>query len=672
MVHQFKLSSGIIAAFLFSIFSVVAVSSTQAQISKPVIEYNFPMDGSKYVPGNTPIIFRPSVPVSILGAAKNLVVTGTLTGRHQGCMVLSDDNRTIIFTPTDPFESGDHVTVTLGTGIQTTIGSELSPISFSFDVQDNEPVEQSPFLSDPLPPAKPQHAFQTDSTLPADFPVLPDSINNNPSPGYLFLSTFKYIALSQDTGTSGAYRMVLDKNGSPVYYQHAADSIDFDFQPQPNGLMTYFELPRNKWFAMDSTYKIVDSFWTQPPYTTDLHDLELLTHGHALMLSYYPIKPYNLAPYGGSDTATFIGCVIEETDSLKQPVWIWRSWDPGHFLDTDATEDPITEKPYNGVQANSIQVDTDGNILLSSRELDEATKISRKDGHLIWRLGGKHNQFTFINDTIRFSHQNAVRRIANGHITLFDNGNFNHIAISYDTISFPADTQIIVSPPDTIITPAYTQIDTNINPAFARACEYNVDTATMTATLVWHYDHDSTIASQAMGYVQRLPDGNTLISWGMYNGAGGAFAHPAVTEVTPDKKKTFEMYVIDPTAIYRAFKFPSPNYDTGFVAGASPYILLNDGVVAENSISNAPFLGSPYPNPSNGSSMVGISATLSDRLELSLYDPLGRLVRNYFSGFVTSPSFSLELLTNDLPNGAYDLVLRGDGGTVNRQLVILR
>ncbi len=653
MSHLYKFPLPILAFFLV-ITSLLFIQNASAQ-TQASIAYHFPMDGSTFVPGNTSIIFRPTEALTV--QASDIVVTGSRSGPHDGTLILSDDGKTFIFTPLEAFDGEELVSVSLNPGIQTKRGGQLAAISFSFKVGPDDPtVNQSPFLSDEQNASQGNpHTFQTDSTLPSDFPALNITTNASPSPGYLFFSTLNFTQFAKDTGTSGSYRIVLDQNGNPVYYAHAFDSVELDFQPQPNGLMTFFELPRNKWFAMDSNYNIVDSFWIPQTYPVDTHDMELLTHHHALMLSYYPMTPYDLSPYGGSKTATFIGCAIVETDSLRNPIWIWRSWDPGHFLDTDATyDDPATENPFDAVHMNSVQVDTDGNILLSSRELDEVTKISRQDGHIMWRLGGKHNQFTFVNDSIHFSHQHAVRRIANGDITLFDDGNFGHAFTKYDT---------------TIVS-GVTKIDTMAGTTFARACEYNVDTSTWTATLVWHYDHDSTVQALAMGYVQRLTNGNTLINWGVYAGAKGQVLEPAITEVTPDKRIAFELTLPLPYVVYRAFKFPSPKYDTGYVAEASPYTLLA-GVATQSSTPSALTLGAPYPNPSNSNSMVSISAAGSSRLTLELYDPLGRQVRTYFSGIATSPEFSLELLTNDLPNGAYELVLHGNGGTVSRQFNIL-
>ena len=146
MVHHYKLSlTSILSVFLvISFFSVSAFA--QSQSSRPTIEYHFPMDGSKYVPGNTPIILRPTAPIPLAVADNTLVVTGTMTGRHDGNLVLSDDGRTLIFTATDPFESGERVSVNMGTGNSTTSGSTLAPVSFSFEVQDNEQPDKSPFL----------------------------------------------------------------------------------------------------------------------------------------------------------------------------------------------------------------------------------------------------------------------------------------------------------------------------------------------------------------------------------------------------------------------------------------------------------------------------------------------------------------------------------------------
>jgi hypothetical protein len=161
-----------------------------------------------------------------------------------------------------------------------------------------------------------------------------------------------------------------------------------------------------------------------------------------------------------------------------------------------------------------------------------------------------------------------------------------------------------------------------------------------------------------MGFVQRLPNGNTFINWGLYAGGTGLIPHHAVTEVTPDGKITFEMDVQEPYVVYRSYKFQINTPQSG-VSTSAP-------------VNNSLILGEPFPNPSNGSSRVVISAPASEQVALELYDPIGRKVREYFAGPLGMPISALELETGDLPNGAYRLVLRGEDATVSRQLVILR
>ena len=72
---------------------------------------------------------------------------------------------------------------------------------------------------------------------------------------------------------------------------------------------------------------------------------------------------------------------------------------------------------------NAIEIDHDGNLLLSSRFQDEVSKIDRNTGEFIWRLGGQNDQFEWLNDTLKLAYQHDVRVLPNGHITVFDNGN---------------------------------------------------------------------------------------------------------------------------------------------------------------------------------------------------------------------------------------------------------
>ncbi|MHA2277221.1 MAG: aryl-sulfate sulfotransferase, partial [Candidatus Kariarchaeaceae archaeon] len=250
---------------------------------------------------------------------------------------------------------------------------------------------------------------------------------------------------------------------------------------------------------------------------TDNHDFQLLPSGHSLLMAYdwQPVRMDTIVP-GGDSSAYVIGLIVQELDESKNVIFQWRSWD--HFQITDATEDiDLTKATIDYVHGNAIEVDYDGHLLISSRHLDEITKINRQTGEIIWRFGGKksrNNQFLFINDTITFSHQHDIRRLPNGNITLFDNGNL-HV------------------------------------PQISRSREYQIDEVNKIANLIWSYNSDPEKYSIAMGSTQRLSNHNTLIGWGWFS-----TGYLAVSEVAADGLVKFELSLPDTFVNYRAFRFP--------------------------------------------------------------------------------------------------------------------
>lgn len=84
------------------------------------------------------------------------------------------------------------------------------------------------------------------------------------------------------------------------------------------------------------------------------------------------------------------------------PVFSWSTFD--HLAVDDAAPDiSITGTSVNPWHGNAIELDTDGHLLVSFRNMDEVTKIHRQTGEVLWRLGGKRNQFTFIGDPLEIS-----------------------------------------------------------------------------------------------------------------------------------------------------------------------------------------------------------------------------------------------------------------------------
>ncbi len=453
-----------------------------------------------------------------------LEIIGNKSGYHQGETLLVEENKTLIFKPLVSFVEGETVTVKYNKKIKT-IDKELLPeLEFKFRISEqnlNKIIngDATSFYRQTCPEFFetrniPQNfrrysSIEIDDPLPADFPdIFVDSLNN-PLPGYLFFTPFT------STTFSGTYLIISDNYGTPVFYRKM-NSETFDFKKQPNGLLTYFDLSKAQFFVMDSSYNIIDTVSTGNGYITDVHELLITKNHHYLLLSYdnQHVRMDTIID-GGNPNAIVTGLIVQELDQNKNVIFQWRSWD--HFQITDATYDwDLTGSYIDYVHGNAIEVDKDGNLLISCRHMDEVTKINRLNGEIIWRLGGEHsknNQFEFYRDQTGFSHQHDIRRLPNGDITVFDNGNLH-------------------------------------SPSYSRAVEYQLDEINKKAILKWQYKNSPQTYSFAMGCVRLLENKNRVIGWGWRN------SPPSITELDPTGKIALRLILPDTLQNYRAFKFP--------------------------------------------------------------------------------------------------------------------
>lgn len=290
--------------------------------------------------------------------------------------------------------------------------------------------------------------------------------------------------------------VIMDGLGQPVFTKTQSASF-FDFKTQ-YGLLTYFNQATGYFEVLDKDYQLVDT-WQAVNEATDNHDLQLLDNGNALLLVYKPYI-YDLTAYGGHVTATVYSCVIQEIKPDKTLAWEWDGLNYNPISDTNRS---LTTPVVDYDHCNAVELDNDGNILLSSRHLDQITKIDKQTGNVIWKLGGKSNQFTFVNDT-GFALQHDIRRLPSSHITIFDNG-----------------------------TPSR---------GYSRAVEFEIDEANKIITKTWEYIGPFAFCC---GNAQRLENGNTFINFGP--------GHPTIREVTPEGEVVFEA---DTNFSYRSFKLP--------------------------------------------------------------------------------------------------------------------
>jgi len=609
----------------FTLLLVVAPILCLAQ----AVVYVSPVPGSSLVSPNSNIIIRTkgSVNSSVVHDPSLFSVNGSVSGVHTGTTILSDDQETITFQPTDSFAPGEVV----GVAVKLK-GTPAEPMAFTFTITPLSVSDRASLMSkaggfsaavdQPLNPpgaSPPSRLAKVQSdTLPFDFSTMIIDQNNSPAAGDVFLATFK-INISPDS-TQGSlvpsneqYLLILSNDGTPVYHQKLA-TLATDFKMQQNGNLTYFNYARGKFFELDSSYAVVDSFECGNGYQTDNHELLLLPNGHALLLGLDPqYVDMSRIVSGGALSATVIGNVIQELDQDKNVVFQWRTFD--HFQITDATHENLLAQTIDYVHANALDIDRDGNILISSRHLDEITKIDRQTGSIIWRWGGKNNQFAFTDDPIGFSHQHSIRRTPTGTLILFDDGNFN-------------------------------------TPRYSRAVEYTMDEQAKSVSLAWQFRHTPDVYAFAMGSVERLPNGNTFIGWGATN--------TAVTEVRPDGTVAYDLRLPDSVISYRAFRFPWKS------------AALVTEVKNTFDVPTSYALAQNYPNPFNPSTKIQFSVPRQSDVRLKIYDMIGREVATLVDESKPAGTYTVQFDASRLASGVYCYRLTTSGQALTKLMMLIK
>ena len=495
--------------FRFVVAAIASLFITGVALAQ--FSYVNPSPGSKYNTRETTLALRNGSFIDEASVLKKgwLEINGSKSGAHQWTARLSDDKKTIVVKPQSRFFYGETVSITILSKLKTASQKIVNGMNYSFSIRDTVTEEdqkefmeaQQQFYLEPFGYNSLNNGlrdFEIDS-----FPDYTVTINNNAAPGQMFWS-------NQDDSfpeSTNCFLAITENNGSLVWARDV-DASGHDFKINYNGYMTFFRFSTNYWVVMDSNYNYIDSFTAENGYFYYLnpHDIALYPDGHAIILIADKLT-MDLTAYGGKSNAKVTGVVIQEQDANHDVVWEWSGWDHLFIDETDPNIN-ITGKLVDYVHANAVNRDDDGNILLSLRHFDQINKIDPATGDFIWRLNGVHNEFTFVNDNIpeHFAFQHDVHRIDNGHITLFNNANF-------------------------------------LDPQRSSAKEYALDEVNKVATLSWYYEHPddygNLVYTPGMGSVQRLPNGNTLISWATPTTFNPG--RPSMTEVDSNKNIVWEM-----------------------------------------------------------------------------------------------------------------------------------
>jgi hypothetical protein len=489
------------------------------KISFAQFPYLSPVPGSGYHNPDRTIILRNGSDIDASSINKKYFsITGSVSGKHQVEIILADDNKTIILDPAIPFAYDETVMVTVRDGIRKSGGTVISGCSFSFQTRQYR-TQQEQLRIDSVQRVIFERDFGavkkpvTNTRDLTDFPTFSVDVNTNPAPGNIFYYNFNFYEYPSK------YICIMKSNGDSVYSQKTSEKGN-TFDLNENGYITVFNYVNADFEMWDSSYNLMGSYKAGNGYETDAHDFLIFSDGHSFLLAYDP-QVVDMTVYDSTwqPNATVMGAILQELDSDKNVIFEWRSWD--HVAITEAQEQNLAGLIIDCIHPNAIERDIDGNILLSCRVLNQVLKINPVTGDVIWRLGGEKNDFTFVNDSAQFNYQHDIRRLPNGNITIFDNGNY-HV------------------------------------PGISSVKEYQLDETAKVATLVWSYAHPyvngEPVVSWAMGNAQRLSNGNTFINWG-YIPPGSGF--PNFTEVDNNGTIVWELHFTDSiqSVVYRAHRY---------------------------------------------------------------------------------------------------------------------
>jgi hypothetical protein len=227
------------------------------------------------------------------------------------------------------------------------------------------------------------------------------------------------------------------------------------------------------WLELDPLGNVTRTCGCALGFQPRLHDLIAEPDGGYWLLC-DESRTMDLSAAGGVASARVTGTAVQHLSAGGALLFHWSPFD--HLAITDLDPADRTGPSVNWTHGNALDFDADGNLIVSFRSLGEVTKVDARTGAVIWRLGGRRNEFTFLDTPVpAFSRQHGARAYASGGLLLLDNVG---------------------------------------DPAESRAEHYALDEGARTARLVHSYGSTPGVVTQIGGSVQDVPGGRTLVSFG--------------------------------------------------------------------------------------------------------------------------------------------------------------
>jgi hypothetical protein len=253
----------------------------------------------------------------------------------------------------------------------------------------------------------PQLGIRTGS-LPADLPIY-SAGGPDPSPGYVEFA-------------AGAFGLAIDNTGRVVWYHRFPNGPGLNFQAQPTGRYAARPpggAPGADWVEIDPLGNITGTLGCQRGLPSRFHDL-IARSDSSYWVMCDETRTMDLSAAGGVAGAQVTGTTVQHVSAAGLLLFEWSPFD--HFDISDLDPADRAGPLVNWTHGNALDLDADGNLLISFRSLSEITKIDTHTGQVRWRMGGSRNQFTFQNvATPAFVRQHGLRVTGPHQFGLLDN-----------------------------------------------------------------------------------------------------------------------------------------------------------------------------------------------------------------------------------------------------------
>jgi hypothetical protein len=256
-------------------------------------------------------------------------------------------------------------------------------------------------------------------------------------------------------------------------------------------------------------------------YSADGHEFLITPWNTALILA-YTTATANLTSIGGPADQAVIDGVVQEIDiSTGKVLFQWNSADHVPYRDSHNPPPGSPAMPWDWFHINAVHLDTDGNLLISSRYTWTIYKVNRHTGAIMWELGGKQSTFKLkaapgqVLDSAGeiFAYQHDPEAIGNDEYTVFDDESGGGGGLL----------------------------------PYSRVVTVKLDLAAKVATLMKSVEQPEGLVAGAEGNAQTTRNGDLFVGWG---------ALPYISEFSPSGQLLFNAELPAGLTSYRAYRLP--------------------------------------------------------------------------------------------------------------------